>query len=91
MISAQITYVFGNRRAWKKDVVRKQVLALAGSAPIDFDILCDRVLSSIDLYIGSLRPDHLRTGTGCLFRRFWAGSYLLLSLTIAWQIGRAHV
>jgi hypothetical protein len=30
--------------AQEEDVVRKQVFALAGSARLDFDALCDRVL-----------------------------------------------
>jgi hypothetical protein len=32
------------------DTLRKQVFAMVGDGPLDFDTLCDRVLASMDRY-----------------------------------------
>ena len=34
----------------KKTPLRKMIFAVAGSAPIDFDTLCDRVMAALDEY-----------------------------------------
>ena len=34
----------------EEDALRKQVFALAGNGPLDFDTLCDKVLARMDQY-----------------------------------------
>jgi hypothetical protein len=49
-IEARDLYRDPTKDSQEEHVLRKQLFVLAGSASLDFDTLCDRVLASIDQY-----------------------------------------
>jgi hypothetical protein len=49
-IEADNLYMNQNWAEEEEDALRKMIFAVAGTGPIDFDTLCDRVMAALDEY-----------------------------------------